>query len=141
MELKTTWGRVAEATRGKLVRGQAEDPFGSLSTDTRALAPEQAFWALKGLRFDAHDFLDRRLEVAAFGVFEQVLAPGQAVGFPAHTENGHRLENRTDAPAVYLEIGTRAVRDEVTYPDANLRLVKEESGAKRSFFHKDGTPY
>ena len=72
---------------------------------------------------------------------EQVLGPGQAVGFPAHTENGHRLENRSDVPAVYLEVGTRAVRDEVTYPDADLRMVKEESGAKRSFFHTDGTPY
>ncbi len=72
---------------------------------------------------------------------EQVLGPGLAAGFPAHAENGHRLENRSDAPVIYLEVGTRAVRDEVTYPDADLKLVKEESGSKRAFRHKDGTPY
>ncbi len=72
---------------------------------------------------------------------ERVLEPGLTAGFPAHTENGHRLENRSDAPVVYLEVGTRAVRDEVTYPDADLVLVKEESGHKRTFRHNDGTPY
>ncbi len=72
---------------------------------------------------------------------ERVLGPGLAAGFPAHTENGHRLENRSDAAVLYLEIGTRAVRDEVTYPDADLLLVREESGKKRAFRHKDGTPY
>ncbi len=72
---------------------------------------------------------------------ERVLGPGLAAGFPAHAENGHRLENRSDAVVIYLEVGTRAVRDEVIYPDADLKLVKEESGSKRSFRHKDGTPY
>ena len=72
---------------------------------------------------------------------EQVLGPGLAAGFSAHTENGHRLENHTDQPVVYLEVGTRAVRDEVTYPDADLRMLKEDSGKKRSYHHKDGTPY
>ncbi len=72
---------------------------------------------------------------------ERVLGPGLAAGFPAHSENGHRLENRSDAPVLYLEVGTRAVRDEVTYPDADLLLIKEDSGAKRTFRHKDGTPY
>ena len=72
---------------------------------------------------------------------EQVLAPGMAAGFPAHTENGHRLENRSDGTVVYLEVGTRAVRDQVIYPDADLELIKEDAGKTRAFRHKDGTPY
>ena len=72
---------------------------------------------------------------------EQVLGPGTAAGFPAHTENGHRLENRSDDNVLYLEVGTRAVRDMVAYPDADLEMIKEESGKKRTFRHKDGTPY
>ncbi len=72
---------------------------------------------------------------------EQVLGPGLAAGFPAHTENGHRLENRSDDPVLYLEVGTRAVRDVVTYPDADLELIKEQAGKIRTSRHKDGTRY
>ena len=72
---------------------------------------------------------------------EQVLGPGLAAGFPAHTENGHQLENRSGKSVLYLEVGTRATRDVVTYPDTDLELIKEEAGNKRTFRHKDGIPY
>ena len=72
---------------------------------------------------------------------EQVLGPGLTAGFPAHIENGHRLENRSEELVLYLEVGTRATRDVVTYPDTDLELIKEEAGNKRTFRHKDGTPY
>ncbi|MFH1723354.1 MAG: UDP-N-acetylmuramoyl-tripeptide--D-alanyl-D-alanine ligase [Elusimicrobiota bacterium] len=67
MDLNLTWGDVARATGGALVRGGTADPFGSLSTDSRRLAPGQAFWALAGARFDAHDFLDEDRARAAGG--------------------------------------------------------------------------
>ena len=70
---------------------------------------------------------------------EQLLGPGMMAGFPANSGDGHRLENRSDAPATYLEVGTRAAKDEVTYPDADLRLSK--SDGERTFLHSDGTPY
>ena len=70
---------------------------------------------------------------------EQLLGPGMMAGFPADSGNGHRLENRSNQPATYLEVGTRAARDEVTYPDADLRLSK--SNGERAFLHRDGTPY
>jgi uncharacterized cupin superfamily protein len=38
---------------------------------------------------------------------EQVLGPGMAAGFPAGREDGHHLINRSDRPAVYLEVGSR----------------------------------
>jgi uncharacterized cupin superfamily protein len=72
---------------------------------------------------------------------ERVLGPGLAAGFPAHTENGHRLENRSDGPVIYVEVGTRSSRDVVTYPDADLELIKDDVAKQRTFRHKDGTPY
>jgi uncharacterized cupin superfamily protein len=72
---------------------------------------------------------------------ERVLGPGLAAGFPANTENGHRLENRSDEPVIYVEVGTRSSRDVVTYPDADLELIKDDVAKQRTFRHKDGTPY
>ena len=72
---------------------------------------------------------------------EQVLAPGIAAGFPANSGDGHRLENRGDATVVYVEVGTRAARDEVLYPDADLVLIRTDGGATRTFRHRNGEPY
>jgi len=47
--------RVAQAVDGRLVG--ADLPLSGVSTDTRAIAPGQLFIALRGERFDAHDFL------------------------------------------------------------------------------------
>ncbi len=47
--------RVAQAVAGRLVG--ADLPLSGVSTDTRAIAPGQLFVALRGERFDAHDFL------------------------------------------------------------------------------------
>jgi uncharacterized cupin superfamily protein len=70
---------------------------------------------------------------------ETVLKAGDAAGFKAGVANGHCLINRSGADAVYLEIGTRARRDEVDYPDIDLRARKDENGLR--FTHKSGEPY
>jgi uncharacterized cupin superfamily protein len=70
---------------------------------------------------------------------ETVLRPGDAAGFKASSGNGHHLVNRSDHDAVYLEIGTRSVRDQVVYPDVDLVNKKDERGTL--FFHKSGEPY
>jgi uncharacterized cupin superfamily protein len=44
---------------------------------------------------------------------EATLRPGMAAGFPAGKEDGHHLINRGNAPARYLEVGTRAATEEV----------------------------
>ncbi len=84
MKLDTTWGGLARAAGGRLVAGAAETRVDSLSTDTRTLAPGQAFWALKGERFDAHDRLDAAAAAKASGwvVAEGRLKPGAPR--PAH---------------------------------------------------------
>lgn len=61
MRLDMTWGQAAQATRGELARGKTDAPFRGLSIDSRKVGPREAFWALKGERFDAHDFLNAEL--------------------------------------------------------------------------------
>ena len=69
---------------------------------------------------------------------EEVLRAGDCAGFKAGETNGHHLQNRSDADAVLLEIGTRdPERDGVDYPDIDLMI---RAGA-RAFLRKDGTPY
>jgi uncharacterized cupin superfamily protein len=70
---------------------------------------------------------------------ETVLQAGDAAGFKAGVANGHCLINRSGADAVYLEIGTRAARDEASYPDIDLHVRKDETGLR--YTHKSGEPY
>src|SRR5882762_1881824 len=70
---------------------------------------------------------------------ETVLKPGDAAGWKAGVANGHCLINRTSRDAVFLEIGTRAKHDRADYPDIDMRVVKDESGAR--YLHKSGEPY
>jgi uncharacterized cupin superfamily protein len=70
---------------------------------------------------------------------ETVLRPGHAAGFKAGVANGHCLVNRTLQDAVYLEVGTRAPRDQAEYPDVDLLVRKDEDGVR--YTHKSGEPY
>ena len=71
---------------------------------------------------------------------ETLLRTGDAAGFKAGVPNGHHLINRSQRDAVYLEVGTRAASEHAHYPDVDLDLVREESGALR-LSHKSGEPY
>jgi uncharacterized cupin superfamily protein len=70
---------------------------------------------------------------------ETVLRPGDAAAFKAGVANGHCLVNRTAADAVYLEVGTRARRERAEYPDIDMRMERDENGAR--YLHKSGEPY
>jgi uncharacterized cupin superfamily protein len=69
---------------------------------------------------------------------EEILRPGDCVGFKAGTADGHHLQNRSDRDALLLEIGTRReVEDETFYPDIDLHAPQGAVG----YTHKDGTKY
>ena len=70
---------------------------------------------------------------------EQLLRPGMCAGFPAGKADGHCLVNRSGQDAVYLEVGDRDTRDDVSYPDNDL--VARATPQGRRFTKKDGTPY
>ena len=70
---------------------------------------------------------------------ETQLLPGMAAGFKAGSLDAHHLVNRTDRDVVYLEIGDRAARDTVVYPDDDIRAAFADD--RWRFVHKDGRPY
>ncbi len=68
-----------------------------------------------------------------------VLRPGDAAGFKANVSNGHHLVNRSDRPAIYLEIGTRSAHERAYYSDVDLQVVRDDGGMR--YTHKNGEPY
>lgn len=70
---------------------------------------------------------------------EQTLRPGMAAGFPAGNADGHHLINRSERPALYLEVGTRAKTEEAHYSDIDMIARKSDGGFV--FTRKNGEPY
>ncbi len=68
---------------------------------------------------------------------EQVLKAGSCAGFPAGASDGHQLINRSDKPAVYLEVSNRDAEDTAYYSDSDVDMIATSRGMTR----RDGTPY
>ena len=68
---------------------------------------------------------------------ETVLRAGDCATFPKGSGNGHHMINRSNAIAVYLEVGSRQRDDLTTCSDIDMM----SSNADGRFVHKDGTPY
>jgi uncharacterized cupin superfamily protein len=71
---------------------------------------------------------------------EQPMRKGMVAGFKAGRADGHHLINRSSAPAVYLEIGTRIAEDETVYSDIDMEARPLPEGG-HVFVHKNGEPY
>lgn len=69
---------------------------------------------------------------------EQVLSPGMAAGFPAGKPDAHCYMNKSDKPAVVLEVGDRVSEDEITYPFDDLHLSKKPGN--HQYYNKKGEP-
>jgi UDP-N-acetylmuramoyl-tripeptide--D-alanyl-D-alanine ligase len=63
-----TAGEILSPIQGELVSGSQGVVFRGLSTDSREISGGVLFWALKGERYDGHDFLGQALEKGAAGV-------------------------------------------------------------------------
>lgn len=70
---------------------------------------------------------------------EVVMRVGDCAAFPAGDGNGHHFQNRTDRPAKFLVIGTRAPREVAHYSDEDFRI--EIEGGKTRFTYRDGSPW
>lgn len=68
---------------------------------------------------------------------ETVLRTGDCAAFPKGSGNGHHMVNRSDAVAVYLEVGSRHPDDLTTCSDIDMM----SANADGRFTRKDGTPY
>jgi UDP-N-acetylmuramoyl-tripeptide--D-alanyl-D-alanine ligase len=67
-----TLAQLLEATQGELVSGPSRDrtaslttPVSGISIDSRRLKPQEAFVAIRGARFDGHDFIPEAIERGA----------------------------------------------------------------------------
>ncbi|MDR1043082.1 MAG: UDP-N-acetylmuramoyl-tripeptide--D-alanyl-D-alanine ligase [Clostridiales Family XIII bacterium] len=69
-------GEIAENTEGRILKGTPGAEVSGVSTDTREIRAGDAFFALTGDRYDAHDFLDG---AAASGAAALVVERGDAV--------------------------------------------------------------
>jgi uncharacterized cupin superfamily protein len=68
---------------------------------------------------------------------EVLLRAGDCAAFAKGSGNGHHLINKSEAMAVYLEIGSRQPDDMTTCSDIDMM----SANADGRFVHKDGTPY
>jgi UDP-N-acetylmuramoyl-tripeptide--D-alanyl-D-alanine ligase len=109
-EVRLTLRRVAEAVGGRITSGDAEVVIGNVVTDTRTLAPGDFLVALRGPRFDAHDFVAAAIARGASGVIvERGRSPrgAEQVGVVEADDTLRALQDL--AHAVRVEAGTRVV--------------------------------
>lgn len=69
---------------------------------------------------------------------ETMLRPGDAATWRAGSPVGHCLTNRSDAPASYLIVGTRAANDRVHYSELDKVSTKRDGTITRT--RRDGSP-
>ncbi|HEV2230287.1 MAG TPA: cupin domain-containing protein [Steroidobacteraceae bacterium] len=75
------------------------------------------------------------------GAGEQLLTAGMCAGFPAGVEDGHQLVNRSDRPALYLEVSNRDPGDSAHYCDPEVDLLWSPPHARGRFTRRDGSEY
>ncbi len=59
---------ILEATGGRLINGNPQIEVGGISIDSRTIKPGELFIAIKGNRFDGHDFIKEAINKKATGV-------------------------------------------------------------------------
>src|SRR5262245_42613521 len=69
---------------------------------------------------------------------EERLVAGDSAGFKAGVKDGHHLQNRSNADAVLLTIGSRFDNESGEYSDIDMVFQR---GPSSPYAHKDGTPY
>ncbi|VIO71440.1 hypothetical protein CI1B_36240 [Bradyrhizobium ivorense] len=68
---------------------------------------------------------------------ETVLRAGDCAAFAKNSGNGHHMINRSQATAIYLEVGSRSPDDVITCSDIDMMSPSSDG----RFLHKDGTSY
>jgi UDP-N-acetylmuramoyl-tripeptide--D-alanyl-D-alanine ligase len=71
--VKPIWGEITareinQAVAGLWVKGDPETKFKGLTTDSRNVKPGELFWALKGDRYDGHNFVREAADRGVAGV-------------------------------------------------------------------------
>ena len=72
---------------------------------------------------------------------EELLRKGECAGFKAGERDGHHFQNRSEADALLLTVGTRDEEDWGEYPDIDMMFRAGRYTTGGTFTRKDGTPY
>ena len=101
-ELRLTVKWVADAVGGRVVSGEPDHVVGHVTTDSRSLRPGDFFLALRGERFDGHEFVSDVLSRGATGaIVERGWTPDPQD--PAH--------GRANAAVIEVSDTTKALQD------------------------------
>ena len=120
--LRLTLGWVAEAVGGHIRSGDRGGEIGNVVIDTRTLQAGDFFVALRGLRFDAHDFVAEAFQKGAIGAIVERGCAGSTGQDPAYVrETGAAQRTRRDV--VEVDDTTRALQD-------LARAVRKASGTR-----------
>lgn len=68
---------------------------------------------------------------------ETEMTVGECAAFPAGDPNGHHFINKTDAPAKFLVVGSRAKEEVATYSDIDMKVEMKDGSFE--FTRKDGS--
>jgi len=126
--------QLAHGTRGRLKAGGIP---GGVCTDTRAIQPGDWFLAMRGERFDAHNFLDQAIEAGATGVIAEEVRPGWAAGhievddgLVALQNMGRFVRKGFDGPVIGItgSAGKTTTRALVGLALADLGVVHQTTG-------------
>ena len=108
LRLTVKW--VADAVSGRMLSGEAGQVVGQITTDSRSLQAGDLFIALRGERFDAHDFV------------ADVLSRG-AAGAIVQESSGRIFASGDEAALIEVADTTRALQD-------LAHAVRKASGAR-----------
>lgn len=70
---------------------------------------------------------------------ETPMQPGDCAAWKAGVADGHRFVNRSDRPARFLVVGSKAVDETVTYSDVDMQV--HLAGGTPRFTHHDGSDW
>ena len=85
--MTAVWGKISSkeivaAVKGHMVSGDPQARFSGFNSDSRTVQPGELFWALKGDRFDGHDFASRAVLQGASGMVVQKDFPASLKNVP-----------------------------------------------------------
>lgn len=70
---------------------------------------------------------------------ETPMRPGECAAWKAGVDDAHRLINRSEAPARFLVVGSRAPDEVATYGDVDMKI--RFAGGKPRFTYHDGSEW
>ena len=84
-----TAGDIVSATGGRLVQGSAHQPIERISIDSRTVGAGDFFVAIRGERFDGHDFVADAMARGALGLLVETGAADAARAGSAEIGRAH----------------------------------------------------